>query len=207
MSRTLCVGIALALTACGGEPPASAPLAPDLRIAQPATLEGLAKAFQKAQQARDTVAVGALGASVVPTSEELMNLVKPGPEASAFLLAQKVVGWPATSSEAKSLGASLFAPGEPSRTEVKTYSATTEEIAEYAKGGVAFAEFPGGMKRFAERVAAPGRVWWVAVCVAPGRSSGTKYSCFTRLGSRWLFLPKPWRSIARDQAPDAPEDK
>jgi hypothetical protein len=209
LARLLVVS-ALALAGCKDEPPPPGPTPPPPtppasppstspleRIPHPDTLEALAREFQTAQKAKDPKRLGQLGASVVPSESEWKALVRPGPDADAFLAQPKTTGFSPDSEEAKALGA-LFAPGGPERTEILVHRATTEEIAAYEKGSLAFEEFPGGMQRFAQQVAAPGLTWWVVECVEPGSSTGMKYSVFTRHGNRWLFVPKPWRMMPND---------
>ncbi len=194
MARTMLVALALSLAsilgACGGDAPAPAGTS-----APPATtLDALAARFQAARAAGNDAMATSLAWSLVPTKADLAAIVAKGPAAEAFLAAFKFVDLPATDDAVRALGRQLFAPGDPKRTETKVYAATTEEIVAYARGSVAFDEFPGGMKRFAA-VAAPGRTFYVVEHVEPGSDTGMKYTCFTRVDDRWLFLPKPWGSL------------
>lgn len=158
----------------------------------PSTLAELVAAFQAAHAAGDVAAATALAKATVPTAAELATTVRTGAAAEAFLAAYPIDEMPESAVE--TLGQELFRPGDPVNTVTQTHAATTEEIVAYREGSVAFAEFPGGMRRFAA-LAAPGRTWYVVELVPPGSSTGMKYTCFTRVGGRWIFLPKPWRAI------------
>jgi len=189
MIRPVLVGFALSLAsilaACGGDPPAPT---------TPVTLDALAAQFQAARATSDDAKATALAWSMVPTKADLATIVAKSPAADAFLAAFKFVDLPSTDAAVKGLGQQLFVPGDPTRTETKVYAATTEEIVAYAPGSVAFDEFPGGMRRFAA-IAAPGRTFYAVEHVAPAGDTGMKYTCFTRVGDRWIFLPKPWGAI------------
>ena len=89
----------------------------------------------------------------------------------------------------------MFATPDPKLTDVQVHAATTEEIQRYEKGTAAFAEFPGGMRRFAAQVAAPGRTWYVVELLEPGKDAGMKYTCFTKVGKRFVVILKPWRAL------------
>ena len=43
--------------------------------------------------------------------------------------------------------------------------------------------------------AEPGRTWWSAELREPGRDEGTRFTCFTRVGDRWLLIVRPWQSL------------
>lgn len=189
-SRLLVWVLPVALAACGdggGKPaPGAGPAAPAASASKhPENLADLARSFHAAQQAKDAAAAEALGASVLPTAADLEAIVRPGDASKAFVAAMSTA--PMSALDA---GVKLFVPGEPDRTEIRAYSATTEQIAAGAAP-----EFPGGMKAFAEQVAAPGRTWWVIEFVKPGESAGMKYTCFTKVGDRFVFVPKPWRAM------------
>jgi hypothetical protein len=136
---------------------------------------------------------------MIPTTEDLKKVTRPGPATDAFLSKYAYKDLPADGDPIREFAGGILSPGKPERTEIRVHRATTEEIAAYDKGGVAFKEFPGGMRRFAEKVAAPGTTWAVVEFVEPGQDSGMKFTCFTRLGDRWIFLAKPWNLIPEDK--------
>jgi hypothetical protein len=194
--------LAWASSACSGDAPANGSAA----VVHPERLEDLAKAFQDARAVGDMKRLGALYRSMVPTTADLRRILRAGPATEDFLA--KFPGKDAGDVPDPKPGAvGLFSPGDPKRAETRTYSATTEEIVAYAKGTVAFEEFPGGMRRFASAVAAPGRTWWVVVIAAPGERGGMKYSTFTRLDDRWLVVVKPWNWLPREAAAPAEDGK
>ncbi len=173
------------------------------RISHPATLDALAGMFRKAHGAGDAQAVRALGASVCPTSSELRATLRVGEQTTSFLTAYRgpVDCDLAQADQAAgllALGRALFASSSQDQTKVTVYAATTEQIATYAPGSLAFAEFPGGMRRFAGRVAAPERQWFVVGVTNPDEPDGMKYSCFTRVEEHFIVVIKPWRAIPSD---------
>jgi hypothetical protein len=128
---------------------------------------------------------------LIPTTADLRKVLREGPATDAF-----IAKFPAKDLDAsKGKEASPVDAKDRTRTEVRVHAATTEELVAYGKGTVAAEEFPGGMKRFARDVAVPGRTWYCAEFLEPGQDTGTRYTCFTRLGDRFLFVIKPWRSI------------
>lgn len=199
----LCVSIlSLTVPAWGGanavtEPvlaarlPASAP-APIVPLAE--TLEGVSSAFAEARMRGDNVRLLQLTQSLLPSTEELRKVLRTGANTDAFLLKYDANGIRDT---AEAVAKQLFVTGDTGKTVVKVHSATTEELVEYKAGSIASAEFPGGMSRFASRVAAPGRTWQVIEYLAPGKTAGVKFSCFTVLDGRVIMIIKPWRAIGR----------
>ncbi len=199
------LALLLALLAGGcGDAPSPAPPPSASAIAHPATLEELMRSIVAAKNAGERQRFLALMRSLVPTRAELHQVLRPGPATEAFLAASKE----------RTVEDGLLEKEPPAdkplpkteRTEVVVHAATTEELAAYAEGTTAFLEFPGGMQRFAQRVAAPGRTWFVLEMVEPGKDLGTRISCFTRLGERFLLLAKPWRSLPRKEEPPAEGD-
>lgn len=187
MTKTLFALLAVACLAACEEPEAPKPAA---------TLEELAARFQAARKAGDEAKATALAYSVVPSKAELATLVTKGEASDAWLAAFKFVDLALTDPLVKDLGQRLFEPGDPKRTVTQVHAATTEELVAYAKGSVAFEEFPGGMQRFAA-IAAAGRTWYVVEHVEPGSSTGMKFTCFTKVGDRFVFLPKPWNALPK----------
>jgi hypothetical protein len=170
------------------------------RPSDTAVLRALVASFHAAQKARDEETLAELGRALCPTSAELQTLCREGEAATAFLAAysgprqERLVDRPDGDKE---IGRHAFVPGNPAQTEVQVHQATTEELAAYAEGTLAFQEFPGGMRRFAEQVAAPGRTWFVVELLEPGKGVGMKYSCFTKVGERFVVVLKPWAAVPR----------
>jgi len=167
--------------------PAAAP-----SVAPEAALEAASKAYADARAANDARKLFEMTKAMMPTTEEVRKVLRGGPETEAFLeqyKAERIRG------DANEAAPEILKPKQPSQTVVKIHSATTEELAAYAKDSVAFAEFPGGMKRFAEKVAAPGRVWHTIEYLEPGQDAGMKFTTFTVVDGRVFFLVKPWRAI------------
>lgn len=193
---------ALALTACG-EKPVEPPAAPvPAASVQPAEIGDVWREIIAAQNGGQRERYIALIRSLPPTKAELAQVLRPGPEAEAFL---------AAATNMTSEGSTQF-PDPPAdqplpkttRTEVFVHQATTEELAAYEKGSTAAQEFPGGMRAFARSVAQPGRTWFTVELREPGKDLGTRLTCFTRLGERFIMVAKPWRALPRSEGPDAP---
>jgi hypothetical protein len=83
----------------------------------------------------------------------------------------------------------------PEQTVVKVHAATTEEIASYQKGSVAFNEFPGGAMRLAETVLRPGVTFYEVEFLEPGKDDGMKYHLFYWDGEQWTMLGPIWRVL------------
>jgi sortase (surface protein transpeptidase) len=82
------------------------------------------------------------------------------------------------------------------RSEVKVHAATTEEIAKYADGSVAFNEFPGGAKNLATSgTLRPGVTFYEVEATEPGKSAGTKFHLFYFDGAGWAMLGPVWRVL------------
>jgi hypothetical protein len=178
--------------------PAEAPPAPP-PFDPVADLRALVAEFQSAQRARDPARMNALGDDILPTDADLAQMVVPGPTTDVFLAnrAKQTEDGLRTGPE---VGLGLFQPGDATRTQVHVFAATTEQL---GHGDPAGAQFPGGMKRFAD-IAVLGRTWYVVELRAPGKSSGINFATFTRVGERWVFLWKPWRFMPSDEPPPPP---
>ncbi|HEY7912044.1 MAG TPA: hypothetical protein VIG62_09055 [Blastocatellia bacterium] len=83
----------------------------------------------------------------------------------------------------------------PEQTVVKINAATTEEIAGYQKGSVAFNEFPAGARRLAETVLRPGLTFYQVEFLEPGKDDGMKYHLFYWDGEQWTMLGPIWRVL------------
>lgn len=87
-------------------------------------------------------------------------------------------------------------PAKPAQTQVAIHGATTEEIAQYAEGSVAFAEFPGATRDLARAgILRPGVTFYEVEFLEPGADAGMKYHLFYWDGTNWSMLGPVWRSI------------
>lgn len=185
-------------------PPATAPAsearATPERPSHPDTLDALFQQVLEASKARDAAKVRALVLSMIPTREELRQVLREGVETETFLSTYQ---GPIAETLVPDGAAASLAPNV-THTDVFVHAATTEDLAAHQKGTTAYAEFPGGMQRFAERVAAPGRTWYAVETREPGKDSGIRYTAFTRLGGRFLLVVKPWRAM-KETGGEAPK--
>jgi hypothetical protein len=83
----------------------------------------------------------------------------------------------------------------PEQKVVKVHGATTEEIVAYAQGSVAYAEFPGGTRRIAERILRPGMTFYEVEFLEPGKDLGIKYHLFYWDSRQWTMLGPLWRAL------------
>ena len=89
-----------------------------------------------------------------------------------------------------SSGDAVVAPKE-GQTELKLFSATTEQLSESA--GEA-AEFPGGMLSLASsKTLKPSQTIYAFKFVKPGESTGMAFEGLTYVNGNWRLFPKPWR--------------
>ena len=153
-------------------------------------LKNLATGWRKMQQDEDSNMLGALADAILPRPAELASLVHEGSAGEHFVSAYQGP----LQGDVSNMAAKHLFRTPAARTEIHVHAATTEEIA----AGEAD-EFPGGLRRFAQRVAKPGRVWYVVEIVEPGKDVGTKFSVFTKLGDRFVFLAKPWRYLPKEE--------
>jgi hypothetical protein len=192
-----------ALAACGEPAPTPTAQGPAKPAASGASdAEDLAQVVRgiiETQNAGDRQANLAKTRALIPTEAELKALLRPGAASEAFLKAAQEITVEGGAA-AKEPPADKQPPPT-DRTNVVVHAATTEAIAAYEKGTTAHGEFPGGMKRFAQELAAPGRTWYAVEMLAPGKEDGTRITCFTRLGTKWLLVPKPWRYMTPEEQP------
>jgi hypothetical protein len=80
-------------------------------------------------------------------------------------------------------------------TEVRVHSATTEQLAAYAAGSVAYQEFPGGAKDLAKAVLRPNTTFYEVELVRPGAESGMTYHLLYWDGEQWAMLGPMWRAV------------
>lgn len=132
----------------------------------------------------------------------LQEFVKPGADCAALSRALRpnkedyaavFAGDMATQAEAGyepawNDGKIVIRPKE-TQTEVKVWSATTEEI----KNGAGNApEFPGGYQRVAPHLK-DGLTLYRFTFVEPGQEYGMAYDGLVYVNGRWAIFPKPWR--------------
>jgi hypothetical protein len=83
----------------------------------------------------------------------------------------------------------------PTQKVVQVHAASTEGIARYQEGSVAFREFPGGAKRLAEQVLRPGVTFYEVEFLEPGKDAGMKYHLLYWDGQQWSMLGALWRVL------------
>lgn len=194
--------VTTALVACGDPtPPTHAPAVPTQLPDTSSALKALFEELAAFAKAGDRDALARSGRTLLPTRDELRRVLRPGPETDTWLAAYK---GPTAESPPPPSGAPSVET-DTRRSEIHVHAATTEELVAYVRGSVAWKAFPGGMRRFAERIAAPGRTWYAVEAREPGKDSGTRLTCFTHVGARFVLVAKPWRALPA--APKAATDE
>ncbi len=85
---------------------------------------------------------------------------------------------------------------DPANTEVVVHAATTAELAAYAPGGVAHAEFPRGASEVAKAgVLRAGTTFHEVELCKPGEDRGMKYDLFFHDGTSWSMLGPIWKAL------------
>ena len=186
----------LLATACSkAEPgkPAAGPGAAAFRHENTAeNLRAFFTELQAAIRAGDTAKAAALTKDVLPDRDRLAKGLNPE-SGDAVEKAWAVLGRLIPGNDEAAAG--VFRT-EPVRTEVRVWGATTEEIAAYEDGSVAFNEFPGGTRKLAEAgVLRPGVTFYEVEVVEPGKDSGMKYHLFFFDGDRWTMMGPIWRGF------------
>ena len=89
-----------------------------------------------------------------------------------------------------SSGDAVVAPKE-GQTELKLFSATTEQLNEVVPEGEA-AQFPTGLQSLASNLK-PNLTIYAFKFVKPGESTGMAFEGLTHINGHWRLFPKPWR--------------
>lgn len=150
---------------------------------------------------------GATTASAHPATEEgakalLAEFVKPGADHAALSKQLRptkadydAVFEPELAAKADAVygpawdgGALVIAP-KAGQTEVKVFSATSDELKSWSGGA---AEFPGGYKDVAAQIK-PGVKVYRFKFVEPGQDLGMAYDGLVNVNGNWRIFPKPWR--------------
>ena len=150
---------------------------------------------------------GAATGSTHPATEEgakalLAEFVKPGADHAALSRQlrptaddYKAVFEPDLAAKAESVygpawdGGQLVVAPKAGQTEVKVFSATSEELKGWTGGA---SEFPGGYKDVAAQIK-PGLKVYRFKFVEPGEDLGMAYDGLVNVNGHWRIFPKPWR--------------
>lgn len=142
----------------------------------PATEEG-AKALL-AEFVKPGADHAALSKDLRPSSADYASVFEPG------LAAKAESGYgPAWD------GGQLVIAPKAGQTEVKVFSATSDELKSWSGGA---SEFPGGYKDVAAQLK-PGLKIYRFKFVEPGQDLGMAYDGLVNVNGHWRIFPKPWR--------------
>lgn len=159
-----------------------------------AELQKKLAAIHAAQMTNDMKKAGALTKELLPSDERITAVLKPDAPAAAVAGVLKMHAQLGSAPVDKLAG---LLNHKPEQSEVAAYGATTEEIAAYAKGGKAFAEFPGATQELAKTLLKPGVTWYEAEFVKPGSDAGMKFHLFFEDAKGWAMLGPVWRAIKK----------
>lgn len=166
-------------------------------IAQKDGADGLKALFEAAHEActsKDFAKGKAITQSVIPGKEQLKKVLKPDVPADQIeKLAEQFKDLPPSDEKA----ACVFYPGN-GRTEITVHASTVEDLAAYKEGTPAFEEFPGGARKLAEKVLAPGTTFYEVEVTEPGKDMGTKFHMFFWDGAQWRMMGPAWRVLKTD---------
>lgn len=159
----------------------------------PATLKALFEKYHAAMVAQDVPNAATITRSLLPDETRLK--VALGPGVSPEVLA-KVLAFHATLPKGDDAALARLLSAKPSQTQVSIHAATTEELALYADGSTASAEFPGASRDLAKAgILKPGLTFYEVEFLEPGSDSGMKYHLFYWDGTAWSMLGPIWRAL------------
>jgi hypothetical protein len=168
---------------------------PEKRLSRSEEPENLKKLFETIHNLiyvkKDAKSATALLASLFPNEERARKAIRDDVPPETL---QKIFDYQ------KQLGSLLGETNigdlaRPEQKVVMVHGATTEEIVTYAQGSVAYAEFPGGTRRLAERILRPGMTFYEVEFLEPGKNLGIKYHLFYWDGRQWSMLGPMWRVL------------
>jgi hypothetical protein len=90
-------------------------------------------------------------------------------------------------------GGQMVVAPKPGQTEVKVFSATSDEMKSWSGNA---AEFPGGWKDAAAKLK-PGLKIYRFKFVEPGKDLGMAFDGLIYVNGNWRIFPKPWRALGK----------
>jgi hypothetical protein len=90
-------------------------------------------------------------------------------------------------------GGQMVVAPKPGQTEVKVFSATSDEMKSWTGNA---AEFPGGWKDVAAKLK-PGLKIYRFKFVEPGKDLGMAFDGLIYINGNWRIFPKPWRALGK----------
>lgn len=158
----------------------------------PQGLESLFRRLRAAQLSGDTRVAIEITRALVPNEARLRTALKEDVPAEAVQRILDLHRQLIPSKEADLVG---LLGADPANTEVRVHAATTEQLAAYAEGSVAYREFPGGAQSLARTLLRPKTTFFEVELVRPGQESGMTYHLFFWDGERWAMLGPMWRTL------------
>ncbi len=156
-------------------------------------LKSLFEELHRAISTSDVKKAAALTRAMLPDESRIRKALKD--DISAETVNQIVAFYKTRMPTADEQVARIFY-AKPENTEVHVYGATSEELARYEGGSVAFNHFPGGSKSIAAMLR-PGLTFYEVERVKPGERAGMVYHLFFWDGARWAMLGPLWRMLGQ----------
>lgn len=180
----------IAGTLCDAAPPAVAVSDP-AKGAPDAKAEELKNLMSEllSKSRKDPAAAMAEFAKMLPNKEQLKFALAEGiDEASVTMISEF------HEKMKEQAGKSSNPLAKEANTQTNVWGTSTEDLAKYEKGSVAFNEFPGGANKLAKAgVLHAGRTFYEVEFVEPGHEDGMKYHLFYHDGTAWRMLGPLWR--------------
>jgi hypothetical protein len=164
-------------------------------VSHAAGAEGLKALFEKmvaAAKEGKLDRVGEVVRSLIPTKADLNELLRPE---WVEKIAPELEGQMGKMRELDAVAVARSFGLQPDRSQIDVYKTTTEELASYEKGSMAWEKFAGGARRVAQKALQPRKELFAVEMREPGHRLGTKYQLFAYANGHWALLGKLWRSV------------
>jgi hypothetical protein len=189
----LAPALLIACAACPGPPDTAADKSgPFKEENTPANLKALGERLSEAVRSGNSLRVMLMTSRLVPDETRLKKALRDDVPPAAL---EKVLALHKKLAPQTDMARATFWAITPAQTEVQVHGATTEELAEYAKGSVAAAKFPGGARVAAQKLLRPGTTFYEVEFLEPGKDAGMKYHLFYWDGERWTMLGPVWQAL------------
>lgn len=157
------------------------------------SLKALFEKYHAALMTQDGATAAQIVQDLLPDEPRLQSAIGPGATPEIWA---KIKAFHAQLPKTDATALAKLLAANPAQTLVKVHGASTEEIARYAEGSVAFAEFPGAARDLATAgILKPGVTFFELEFLEPGAEAGMKYHLFYWDGASWSMLGPVWRGL------------
>ncbi|MBI4860775.1 MAG: hypothetical protein HY815_11015 [Candidatus Riflebacteria bacterium] len=159
---------------------------------KPENLRSLFGEIRAAIARNDRRRASVLGYSLIPNESRIKAGLR---EDRAGGLASRIMALQQSQLPARLEEIYIIFAAEPALKEIRVHSATTEEIARSAEGPVASKDFPGAVRKIAERHLRPGVTFNVVELAGTRPEDSIRYHLIYWDGSQWSMLGPIWNGI------------